>query len=94
MKASDFKQFPMLADLSEQDLEAVAELLEEKTASAGVPLFREGSGAEGLLLINRGKVMANSTAAIPSSDRQNARRCRVKAAQTIMATPPTAGHNV
>ena len=60
MKASEFKQFPMLADMSEQDLEAVAELLEERSASAGVSLFRQGSDAEGLVLITKGKVNLES----------------------------------
>ena len=60
MNAAQFKQFPLLKDLTEQDLEAVIEVLEEKSASAGAPLFREGSEAEGLVLITSGKVNLES----------------------------------
>ena len=60
MNARDLKQFALLAELGEADREAVAELLEERTASQGVALFREGSEAEGLVLVTRGTARLES----------------------------------
>ncbi len=60
MSQVDLKQFPLLAELGEPDREALLEVLEERKASAGVPLFREGSEAEGLVLIVAGEVELQS----------------------------------
>lgn len=60
MNASDLKAFALLAELGEDDREALSDVLEERKVSAKVPLFREGSEAEGLVLIARGEVEVKS----------------------------------
>jgi SulP family sulfate permease len=55
VNAPDLKQFAILAELREEDLEPIAELLEARSASRGVALFREGSEAEGLVLLASGE---------------------------------------
>ncbi len=85
MSKIDFKEFPLLADLSEQDLEALSEVLEEKSASAGVALFREGSEAEGLVLITSGKVSVESRR---SSDRMSLGAGEALAAVSLFVVGP------
>jgi CRP-like cAMP-binding protein len=60
VNAADLKAFDLLAELGEDDREALTEVLEERKASAKAPLFREGSEAEGLVLIVRGEVQVKS----------------------------------
>lgn len=60
MSQVDLKQFGLLAELDEVDREALFEVLEERKASSGVPLFREGSEAEGLVLLVAGEVELKS----------------------------------
>lgn len=55
MNAADLKPFAILTELRENDREAICELLEERRASRGVALFREGSEAEGLVLLASGE---------------------------------------
>ncbi len=60
MNEADLKPFPLLSEMREEDREALVELLEEQSVSARVPLFREGSEAEGLVLVARGEVRVES----------------------------------
>jgi CRP-like cAMP-binding protein len=71
MNAAELKRFPLLAEFDDEDREALAELVDEHTASKGVPLFREGSEAEGLLLVLSGDVRLESRRT-GSSDRVGA----------------------
>ncbi|MGH0036524.1 MAG: cyclic nucleotide-binding domain-containing protein [Myxococcota bacterium] len=61
MIGADLKGFDLLAELGEDDREALVEVLEERKVSASVPLFREGSEAEGLVLIAKGEVEVRSS---------------------------------
>lgn len=56
----DPKRFPLLAELGEDDAEVLAELLELELVAAGRKIFREGSEASGLLLIEAGRVELRS----------------------------------
>ncbi|MCZ6463369.1 MAG: cyclic nucleotide-binding domain-containing protein [Proteobacteria bacterium] len=60
MSSTDLKAFSLLAEFGEEDRAALGELLEEQNASKGVALFREGSEAEGLVLIVSGEVRLES----------------------------------
>lgn len=60
MTAADLKEFDLLAELDEDDREALTEVLEERRVSAKVPLFREGSEAEGLVLLAKGAAEVKS----------------------------------
>ena len=60
MSSTDLKTFPLLAEFDEEDRELLGELLEQRNASKGVALFREGSEAEGLVLVVSGKVRLES----------------------------------
>lgn len=57
----DLKGFTLLADLSEDEREAVAEVLEELRLDAGTVLFEEGEQSEGLLLVAEGGVQVRSS---------------------------------
>lgn len=58
MTSEDFdpKQFGLLADFSEEDCDALLELLEPQKLARGRKLFREGSQSEGLVLLASGTV--------------------------------------
>lgn len=58
MTSEDFdpKQFALLADFSEEDCEALSELLEPQKLARGRKLFREGGESEGLVLLASGAV--------------------------------------
>jgi len=58
--ATELKRFPLLAELGEDDREALLDVLEERRVSGGVPLFREGSESEGLVLLVEGEVQLGS----------------------------------
>jgi CPA1 family monovalent cation:H+ antiporter len=57
----DLKPFPMLAEFTDEDREALAELLEERTVWEGRAIFREGEEADGLVLIASGAVRLESS---------------------------------
>jgi CRP-like cAMP-binding protein len=59
----DLKMFALLADLSEEERELVAELLEGQELDAGEQLFCEGQEAEGLVLVERGALELSSARA-------------------------------
>jgi CRP-like cAMP-binding protein len=52
----DPKQFRLLAELRETDLEVLFELLEPRRLARGRKLFREGSEADGLVLLASGRI--------------------------------------
>lgn len=60
MRASELKRFGLLAALTEEDREALAELLEVREIADGTCAFREGSDGEGLVLLARGQLNLKS----------------------------------
>jgi CRP-like cAMP-binding protein len=54
--AADLKRFALLGELSEDDREALFDLLEPQTFRKGRSIFRETAEADGLVLIVRGEV--------------------------------------
>ena len=60
MKPSALKKFALLADFSEEDREALADLLEERKLPNGKSVFREGSESEGLVLLEEGRLKLKS----------------------------------
>ena len=50
----DLHRFPLLASLDDEELEAVAALLEARELAADQALWREGDEAEGLVLLEHG----------------------------------------
>ena len=60
MNAADLKNFALLEEFSDEDREALFELLEPKTLNKGRSVFREGTEADGLLLVVSGDVIVTS----------------------------------
>lgn len=56
MNEVDLKAFPLLAELRDEDREVLVDLLDERRVAQEVPLFREGSESEGLVLLVEGEV--------------------------------------
>lgn len=56
----ELKQFALLAEFSEEDREALGELLEEQELAAGRRIFSEGNEADGLVLIVEGSARLES----------------------------------
>jgi CRP-like cAMP-binding protein len=56
----ELKRFPILAELAEGELELLEELLEPVTLRAGQQLFREGQEADGLVLLQAGRLRFES----------------------------------
>ena len=56
----DPKQYPLLVEFTEQDCDALEELLEARTVWEGRAVFREGEDADGLVLIVDGTVRLES----------------------------------
>jgi len=54
------KHFGLLAELSEEDREILAEILEERTLLDGKSAFREGAEADGLVLLQSGRLKLKS----------------------------------
>jgi CRP-like cAMP-binding protein len=52
----DPKQFPLLGELREDDLEVLYDLLEPSKLARGRKVFHEGSEADGLVLLARGRI--------------------------------------
>ena len=67
MTAPDLKAFLLLREFSDQDREALADLLEEKSVPAGRRIFAEGDESDALFLL------ASGTARVES------RRCALEA---------------
>ncbi len=60
MSPDSLKQFQLLAGFSEDDREALAELLEERQLLDGRSVFREGTESEGLVLLCEGRLRLKS----------------------------------
>ena len=60
MNPEDLKQFALLVELSDEEREFLAELLEERELPDGKSAFREGSEGEGLVLLERGRLKLKS----------------------------------
>lgn len=60
MNPEDLKQFSLLVELSDEEREFVAELLEERKLPDGKSAFREGSEGEGLVLLEAGHLKLKS----------------------------------
>ncbi|MCG8592618.1 MAG: cyclic nucleotide-binding domain-containing protein [Proteobacteria bacterium] len=54
MNASELKRFALFAEFTDEDREFVAELMDTLQVSKGAPVFREGSEANGLILVLSG----------------------------------------
>ena len=60
MKADELKHFSLLTEFSDEDREALVELLEVRKLPSGKSAFREGSEAEGLVLLAEGTLNLKS----------------------------------
>jgi CRP/FNR family transcriptional regulator len=60
MTPEALKGFALLAELGEEDREALFELLEERALPDGKSAFREGSEGEGLVLLVEGRLKLKS----------------------------------
>lgn len=60
MKASQLKQFALLAEFTEEEREVVADLLEARSLPDGKSAFREGAESEGLVLLAEGRLKLKS----------------------------------
>jgi len=56
----ELKKFQLLTEFSEEDREALTELLEERTLPDGKSVFREGMEGEGLVLLCKGRLNLKS----------------------------------
>jgi len=56
VNAADLKVISLLAELGDEDRDALAELLDEADVAAGRRLFSEGEESEGLVLLLEGRV--------------------------------------
>jgi CRP-like cAMP-binding protein len=57
VNAADLKRFALLEEFNDEDREALFELLEPKTLNKGRSIFREGTEADGLVLVVSGTVI-------------------------------------
>ncbi len=60
MTASDLKRFPMLAEFSAEDREALFELLDPQVFRKGRSVYRETAEADGLVFVVSGTVCLSS----------------------------------
>ena len=60
MRADELKRFALFAEFSEEEREALCELLEERELPSGKSAFREGAEAEGLVLLCKGRLKLKS----------------------------------
>jgi CRP-like cAMP-binding protein len=60
LKGEDLKVFALLAAFTDEDREALADVLEERTLVEGKSAFREGSEGEGLVLLVEGQLNLKS----------------------------------
>jgi len=60
MNPDELKRFALLVELSSDDRDALAELLEERELPDGKSLFREGSEGDGLVLLASGRLNLKS----------------------------------
>lgn len=60
MRPLQLKEFSLFAEFSEEDRDAIVELLEERTLPTGKSAFREGMEGEGLILLSAGRLKLKS----------------------------------
>jgi len=60
LKPDVLKQFALLAEFSEDERDALTEVLEKRILPNGKSIFREGSEAEGLVLLEKGSLKLKS----------------------------------
>lgn len=60
MRGDELKPFALLAEMSDDEREALAELLEVRELPTGKSVFREGAEAEGLELLAEGTLILKS----------------------------------
>lgn len=60
MSPDDLKRYSLLAEFSEDDRDALADLLEERKLPNGKSAFREGADGEGLILLTQGRLKLKS----------------------------------
>jgi CRP/FNR family transcriptional regulator len=60
LTGEELKAFALLAELNDEDREALAELLEDRELPDGKSAFREGSEGEGLVLLSEGQLELKS----------------------------------
>lgn len=60
MKPEVLKQFSLLAEFSEEERDALIEVLEKRILPNGKSIFREGAEAEGLVLLEKGSLKLKS----------------------------------
>jgi CRP/FNR family transcriptional regulator len=64
--AGDLKRFSLLAEMSDDDRDCLAELLEPKSLAKGRLVFQEGTESEGLVLVLSGHVKVESRRDAPA----------------------------
>lgn len=62
MTASDLKRFPLLAELTDEDREAIFDLVDVQTIRRGRSLYRETAEADALVFVVSGHVRLSSRA--------------------------------
>jgi CRP-like cAMP-binding protein len=60
MRGDELKPFALLAGLTDEDREALADVLEERTLLDGKSAFREGAEGEGLVFLVEGQLQLKS----------------------------------
>ncbi|MEZ4330474.1 MAG: cyclic nucleotide-binding domain-containing protein [Myxococcota bacterium] len=60
MKPEALKRFSLFAELTEEEREIVASLLERRTLPKGKSVFREGAESDGLVLLESGRLKLRS----------------------------------
>ena len=60
MNAAELKRFGLLAELQDEDREALVELLETEKIRSGRSIYRETAEADGLVLVASGTVVLSS----------------------------------
>lgn len=62
MNPAELKQFSLLVEFSEEDREALAELLDIEKVASGRTMFREGTEADAMYLLKSGRLRLETTA--------------------------------
>ena len=60
MSPDELKRFPIFVELSEEERELLAEILEKRALPDGKSAFREGAESEGLVLLAEGRLKLKS----------------------------------
>ena len=60
MNPEDMKKYSLLAEFSEEERDALADLLEERQLPTGKSAFREGAEGQGMVLLTEGRLKLKS----------------------------------